>query len=338
MKKLSLKRGGEEKKTEKQRVEERREEVLARGRKFKYPLQYSKHRLIGVTVALIVVALVALAGAGYLTLYKWQSTNDILYRITQWVPVPVAEVDGTSVRYSDYLMVYNSTIRPVEQQGQLGTGEDAETMRTHYKRAALSEAEGYGYAEKLAGELGVTVSSEEVDAEILKHRQVGGVERSEESFTKILQDNFGLSMREYRRMIELSLLKMKVSEAIDKSAAELAKSVAKELADGANLRTVAEKFSGRVMYEETGGLVDRMNVDGGRAMMAMKLSDGQVSEKFVSSNGDGYYFVRLVAKTETSVNYESIKVPFTEFAERMTKLREEGKIKEYIELPSGEKM
>ena len=42
-----MKKEAEQKKmTEKEKVEERREEVLARGRKFKYPLQYAKHRLM----------------------------------------------------------------------------------------------------------------------------------------------------------------------------------------------------------------------------------------------------------------------------------------------------
>ena len=38
------------KKTEREKVDERREEVLARGRKFKYPLQYSKHKLVFNTI------------------------------------------------------------------------------------------------------------------------------------------------------------------------------------------------------------------------------------------------------------------------------------------------
>ena len=37
-------------KTELERVEERREEVLSKGRKFKYPLQYAKYRIWGVLV------------------------------------------------------------------------------------------------------------------------------------------------------------------------------------------------------------------------------------------------------------------------------------------------
>ena len=49
-------------------------------------------------------------------------------------------------------------------------------------------------------------------------------------------------------------------------------------------------------------------------------------------NDDGYYFVKLVKKTDTEVNFVSIKVPFSEFQNRFNALREEDKIKEYIKI------
>ena len=52
----------------------------------------------------------------------------------------------------------------------------------------------------------------------------------------------------------------------------------------------------------------------------------------MSSSGDGYYFVTLVNKTESSVNYNSIKVPFLEFNKRMKKIREDGLVRENISL------
>ena len=75
-----------------------------------------------------------------------------------------------------------------------------------------------------------------------------------------------------------------------------------------------------------------MNVDGGRAGVAMNLEAGQTSDRVMSSSGDGYYFVTLVNKTESSVNYNSIKVPFLEFNKRMKKIREDGLVRENISL------
>lgn len=51
-------------KTELEKVEERREEVLSKGRKFKYPMQYAKYRVVTVTIILSVITVVE-TGAGY---------------------------------------------------------------------------------------------------------------------------------------------------------------------------------------------------------------------------------------------------------------------------------
>ena len=331
---MKIKQPKQKPKTEREKVEERREEVLAKGRKFKYPLQYTKHKLVINTILVAVVAVVAMVVAGWLALYQFQSTGEMMYRVTQVLPVPVAEVDGAKVRYSDYLMIYRSNLQTSEQQsGQLGNTEDDDLVRAEYKRTALGAAVEYTYAMKLGKELGLSVAEEEIDQAFDEHRKVGGVERSEEAFLKIVQDNFGMNRREYRRMLELTLMKAKVEQEIDETAQAVAAEVETMLNEnGGDMAAVAESLGEQVEYEATGQLVDNMNVDGGRSNKAMTLEPGQVSERFLSNNGDGYYFVKLVEKTETQVNYESIKVKFTTFAERVAQLYEEGKVKELIEV------
>lgn len=322
----------EKPKTEREKVEERREEVLAQGRKFKYPLQYAKHKVIINTVIVGLVALVMMIVIGWAMLYKIQDTGNMIYRITQVFPVPVAEVDGENVRYSDYLMIYRSNLETSEQQdGQLSANEDAERMREMYKQSALRSAVEYTYALKLGKELGVTVTNEEIDKAFDEHRKVGGVERSEESFLKIVRDNFGMNRSEYRRMLYLTLMKSKVAQEIDEHAKDVVAQVEQMLTEnGGNLYAVVEALGTEVEYEETGRLVDNMNVDGGRANKAMTLEVGAVSEKFLSTNGDAYYFVKLNEKTDTEVNYASLKIVFTEFDLRVAELYEKGLVKEYI--------
>lgn len=318
-------------KTEKEKIEERREEVLKSGRKFKYPLQYAKHKTVLYTVIIAVFAFLVITGAGYVALYKSQSTSDILYRVTTLLPLPVANIDGEPVLYSDYLLIYRSTITPVEQQ--LGNDTDSETMKAHYKRSALTDAENYAYSLKLAREKNLYVTEEDINAAITNLRKVGGVERSEASYAKVLQDNFGLTMDEYRRMIYLKLIKTKVAEAVDQSALQIAEEVNIRLKDPeVNMSDIAAELGEKVLYEETGGLVDQLNVDGGRATIAMQLEPGQISERFLSSSGDGYYFVKLIEKTENSVNYTSIKIPLNAFNEDLKQLRSSGAVREYIDL------
>lgn len=336
---MALKKKNKSEKTEKQKVDERREEVLAKGRKFKYPLQWTRHKVVISAIVVSVVALIVIVVGAWAALYRANMTESLLFNITKVLPMPVAEVDGAPVRFSDYLMLYRSSIIPAEKQGGTQSGGDVTDLQDRYKRKALTEAEKYAYAMSLADELGISVSSEEVAEEFERHLKIGGIDRSEEGFMKIIEDNFGLTKSEYERMLYLTLLREKVEIAIDEQANEMAEKIEQMLAEnGGDYQKVAEGLGEAIEYEDTGGLVDSNNIDGGRATMAMRLEPGEESGKFVSMKGDGYYFVKLVDKTDTKVNFVSIKVPFTEFEERFAELSEGGKISEYIEIDEEQEM
>ena len=334
--KLRLKKT--DKKTEQEIVDERRAEVLAKGRKFKYPLQWTKHRVVINTILIAVIVTAILFVSGWLALYKFGMTDDFLYRITKIISVPVATVDGENVAFSDYLMFYRSSIISIERQTGQGDNEDSlNELRLQYKRSALSEAEDYAYAVKLAKDLGITVTDEDIKNEFERHLKIGGIERSEESFLKIIGDNFGLNKSEYERMLYLSITKAKVEATIDEIANKIADKVENMLKEnGGNYSAVADALGADIIYEETGGMVPTQNIDGGRAAEAFKLEPGAESGRFISASGDGYYFVKLIAKNDTEVNFVSIKVPFAEFNSRMDTLRAENKVSEFIPITTNE--
>jgi len=334
---MKLLKKKDEKKTEQEKVDERREEVLAAGRKFKYPLQWTKHRVVINTVLISFIVLAIVVLSGWLALYRFNMTDDMLYRITKAIPVPVASIDGENVRFSDYLMLYRSSMLSIERQAdQLDTQESIDTLRPFYMRQALTEAEEYTYALKLARENNIEVTNDEVNAEFDRHLHIGGVERSESSFMKIIEENFGLNRSEYNRMLYLSLIKAKVEALVDNNAEKIAAKVEAEITSkNGDYAAVAEILGDKIIYEETGGMVSAQNIDGGRASEAIKLQPGQESGRFISMNGDGYYFVKLIKKTETEVNFVSIKVPFTEFTKQFEEIKEANKISEYIALPEN---
>jgi len=188
---------------------------------------------------------------------------------------------------------------------------------------------------KLARELEIEVGQDEIDEMTRVHRTVGGVEKSRETYEKILRDNFGLSVVEYERLLRMVITRRKVEEKIDERALLLIDEVAKVLAsnDGKMKEVVKEG----VTYEASGGLVESDNLDGGRARVASGLEVGQISEKVVSQNGDGYYIVKLTEKKEGQVAYESVFVGFTEFEERISDMREtceteDARVREFIDV------
>lgn len=321
-------------KTEQEKLEERRARILARANKFRYPMQFSRRRLLIATIVIGVVSSAALCGVLLWSIYVGQNDGDMVFRIARFVPLPVAEIDGEPVRFSDYMMIYRSSLAPIEHQtGKIGNDSSAEEMKTYYKRSALTGAEDLSFALKLAKENSIVVSEEDINSKWEEQKNIGGTVRSEASFLKVLKDNFGLSREEYRRILFLNLIKVKVTQLIDKEAEQSVKQVEKMLAvNGGDLHKIVDELKEKVNYEETGGMVSNLNVDGGRASVAMGLQVGQISKQLLAANGEGYYFVKLIEKNEKQVNYASLKIPFREFDKKLNEIRARGAVKEYIKL------
>src|SRR5688572_25990542 len=91
-------------------VAEHRERVLAGGRKFKYPLQYTKRRVLVISIVLSVLALLFFVAFFAWSLYFAQAYDKFTYGLTRVLPVPVAQVDGDMVRYSSYLAELRSSV------------------------------------------------------------------------------------------------------------------------------------------------------------------------------------------------------------------------------------
>jgi hypothetical protein len=69
-----------------------REEVLKGARKYIYPLQHSKHRIIVLTSVILSVAIIGFLVYSGIALYKLNQYNTFLYRVTQVIPFPVGRV------------------------------------------------------------------------------------------------------------------------------------------------------------------------------------------------------------------------------------------------------
>ncbi len=335
----------EEKKAEKKssdaitqkNIEESREEILAKGKKFKYPFQYAKHRLMFNTILIGLVAIAAFVFVGWYQLYKAQSTSEVVYRFTKVFGLSVAEIDNIKVRFSDYLMLYRSSITSVErQQGAFDNSDDSKQQKEFYKRQALNLAEDYSFAMAKLAEANDPVTNEEIDEVIENHKLIDGEKRSNEAFEGIVHDNFGLSMKDYRRLIMLTLAKKKASIKFDEEAKKTIEEIKAILVTDSDFEKVAKKFeeNDAVGYEIIEN-VESTNLDNGRAEKAASLEkNGDISDYFVSRSGDGYYIVKLIAKEENKVSYASISVRFNWVDDEMAKLRKDGHVKEKIDLNS----
>jgi len=344
MKKLPFKKFGRAKKAIPSRitnetVAEHRERILAGGRRFKYPMQYARHRLVFNTIIVTVVTLTLLALVGWWQLYPVQNTSSFFYRVARVLPLPVAAVDGESIRYSDYLMYYNSSAHYLQQSEQVNLkSEDGKRQLDYIKRKSMDNVIADGYAKKLARELHISVSDSRVDQIISADRDTANGRISQETYDASALSILGWSPDEYRQDAQSKLIRQDVSYAIDTAAKHKEEQAATLLqAKDADLDKIALQLGGSNDGKVTAGvsgMVPRTNRDGGLSAAAAKLEKGQISSVIKTTTGDGYYFVKLLDKNDTQVSYAYIRIPLTAFSEKLDALRKEGKIHEYISIPS----
>lgn len=315
-------------------LEEQRKEILNKGKKFKYPVQYSKNRLVGNALIIALVILITGSGMLWYQLYKAQNTGEFIYRFTTVIPFPVANVDGENALYRDYLMEYRANMQIANaKKDEIESANNVKALSVLNKNKAMKNAIANAYAQKKAREMGISVSDKEIDEAFDAQRKTQNTELTESALYKIAADNYGLSPSEYRRMfIELPLLRRKVTAEIDKNAANTRDEVVKYLNDNSNdFSKAAEQFGDKIEYNKP-GKVRKTNIDGGRSKVASQLNVGEVSKPFISNAGDGYYIVKLIEKNDNEISYESIKIKFTEFNSQLEKLEKEGKVKKYIKV------
>lgn len=315
-------------------LEEQRKEILNKGKKFKYPVQYSKNRLVGNALIIALVILITGSGLLWYQLYQAQNTGEFIYRFTTVIPFPVANVDGDNALYRDYLMEYRANMQIANaKKDEIESANNVKALSVLNKNKAMKNAIANAYAQKKAREMGISVSEKEIDEAFDAQRKTQNTELTESALYKIAADNYGLSPSEYRRMfIELPLLRRKVTAEIDKNAATTRDEVVKYLNDNSNdFSKAAEQFGDKIEYNKP-GKVRKTNIDGGRSKVASQLNVGEVSKPFISNAGDGYYIVKLIEKNDNEISYESIKIKFTEFNSQLEKLEKEGKVKKYIKV------
>ncbi|MEI6850436.1 MAG: SurA N-terminal domain-containing protein [Candidatus Saccharibacteria bacterium] len=322
-------------------VVQHREKILAGGRRFKYPIQYARHRLVYNAIAISVIAVIVALVIGWWQLYINQNTSEFMYRVTTVLPVPVANVDGQPVLYSDYLMVYRSSVFFSEQKQQLSQKtEDGKRQLDYLKQQSMQEVISDAYALKLSKNLGISVSEKEVDDVIKNQRQLIDGEISQQSYDASTLDSFGWTPTQNRYYIKKGILRSKVAYEIDKDAQNASNTAITEIKTNPSidLKTLSATLSSgksvKAIYGAS-GWVPANNWDGGLSNEAVKLKKLEFSPIIKSNKGDGYYIVRLLDSNEDHVNYEYINIQLTNFIKSLEKVEKDGKVSKYISMPEA---
>lgn len=318
-------------------VAEHRERVLAGGRRYKYPVQYAKHKLVINTVAIVAAAIIILLGLGYWQLYVAQNSGRFFYRITRVAPLPIASVDGTMARYSDYLVNYRAAEHYLSNFDEIEPESDDGQLQLKYKkRESLDIAIADAYARKIAAEQDVSVADDRVQEALDNMRNAANGQLTEETSEASSQRVLGLSNDDLRLIVGNSLLRSEAAFAVDDRARGIVDEVSAALEDNdddleATAKDVnTEEEPDRVTVGSSGLVSLSTSFGGIRASEVAGYEEGEVSEPIKSVTSDGYYFVEVLRKTDTQVSFAFLHVPLTTFNEQLAALKEEGKVHEYI--------
>ena len=231
-----------------------REEVLGSARKYIYPLRHSRHRVVKISVALFVLAIVAFFVGCVLALYKFQSTSSFMYSVTRIVPFPVAKVGKDYVSYDDYLFELRHYMHYYQSQQDVNFNtDDGKRQLASFKQRSMNQVVTQAYVKKLADRLHLSVSNREVNEQVALVRSQNRLGASDEVFRNVLREFWGWSTGDFKRELKSELLEQKVVSALDTDTKGRAESALSKLKDGEDFEKLAEHVSDDAATREDGG-------------------------------------------------------------------------------------
>lgn len=316
-------------------VAEHREEVLSSARKYIYPLQHSKHRIVLITTGLFIALFVGFFTYTTLALYKFKSNTAFLYGVTQVIPFPVAKAGKDFVAYENYLFELRHYVHYYQNQQKLDFKSDSGKQQlADFKKRALDKVSDDAYIKQLAQKDKVTVSDKEVEAEITVVRTQNRLGGSDKVFEDVLKEYWGWSIGDFKRSLRQQLLAQKLLPVLDAATTQRANAALAELKGGADFAATAKKYSDDQGSKNNGGdfgfLVDKSNRDIPAQTTAalFKLSPGQYSD--VINSGPSLEIVKNVENQGDKIKGSHIVFNFKDISTYLNDIKDKDKNKRYI--------
>lgn len=281
-----------------------REEVIGSARKYIYPLQHSKHRIIIITTGLIIASVIGFFTYCTLALYRFQSTSVFLYRVTQVLPFPIARTGGSFVSYESYLFEVRHYTHYYESQLKLNfDSPEGKQQLAAFKKQALDKVVNDSYIKKLAAKYHVKVTDQQIEDQIAILRNQNRLGSSDKVFEDVLRDYWGWSTDDFKRSLHDQILAQNVVATLDTATRDRADQALTELKNGADFAEVAKKYSDDTSSKPNGGdigVVERTKRDltAETVDTLYKLKPGEYSDiinigysleivKHIETNADG---------------------------------------------------
>ena len=318
-------------------VSEHREEVLSSARKYIYPLQHSKHKIVLITTSLFIVTILAFFTFTMVSLYKQKSYSSFLYGVSRVIPFPVAKAGPNFVAYENYLFELKHYIHYYQNQQKLDFKvESGQQQLAEFKKRALEKVVNDAYIKQLAKEKGVSVSNQEVEAEIQVVRNQNRLGGSDKVFEDVLKEYWGWSVDDFKRSLRQQLLAQKLLPVLDPTVQQRADQAKQELDSGAKFEAVAKKYSDDAASKDNGGeygyAIDKSNRDisANTTAALFKLEKGEVSD--VVNAGYSLEIVKNIQPEGDKVKAAHITFNYNDINSYLNDRKDKNKTTLYIHL------
>lgn len=317
-------------------VAEHREEVLSSARKYIYPLQHSKHKIVLITTSIFILAIVGFFSYAVISLYKLKSYSSFLYGVTQVIPFPIARAGSGFVAYENYLFELKHYVHYYKNQQKLDfNSESGQQQLAEFKKRALEKVVNDAYIKQLAKDNKISISDKELNEDIQIIRTQNRLGGSDKVFEDVIKEYYDWSIDDFRRYRKQQLLEQKLLPALDAETVSRSKEAKIALDKGTDFKDVAKTYSDDASKEsggEYGYPIERSNRDISAQTTAalFKLKPGEVSD--VINAG---YSLEIVKNLETQgdkIRASHIVFTFKDINTYINDLKEKQKTSTYIKL------
>lgn len=318
-------------------VAEHRDEVLSSARKYIYPLQHSRHRIVTISIVIFVLAVVAFFSYTLLALYRFHATSTFMYRVTQVIPFPVAKAGPSYVAYENYLFEVRRYSHYYQTQQEVDFSTKAgKSQLEDFQKRALEGVINDAYVKQLAKKNNVSVSRADVNGQIALLRNQNRLGGSDQVFEDVLKEFWGWSVDDFRRELSKQLLAQKVVSKLDTEAHTRADTYVSQLRGGADFAELAKQNSEDQTTKANGGeygvTIEKSNRDIQPKVLdeLFKLQLGQTSG--VIETPTGLEIVKVIENNNGKIRAAHIFVAFKPINTYVDPLKNEKKPRRFISL------
>jgi hypothetical protein len=314
-----------------------REDVLKGARKYIYPLSHSKNKIVIITTTLVVTLVLIFFSYCTLTLYKFNSTSQFLYKVTTVIPFPVARVNGHFVSYNNYLFEIEHYIHYYQtEQGVNFNSTSGKEQLKNYEQQALDKVLNDAYINELASKDHVSVSNSQINNQINIVREQNRLGSNQAELQDVLKTYYGWSINDFRRELKTQLLAQDLVSKLDTNTHTQAQNVLNLLNNGGTFATLAEQYSEDTSTKANGGqypgTISQNNPSIPAQIMAVlfTLKPGQHSG--IINTGSSLEIVENISQHGQQIQAAHISFSFKDINTYLTPLKEKTKEKIYIKV------